>query len=236
MSDSLSLRAYSPAVCSHEHNFHQIVLPLLGVIEINVNGMDGVVGVGQAVIIQKGLEHSFYAQERSRFLVADLEKLPVNAHRYNSPFASISNSLQTYCHFVDVQLQRKIDTELEKSMVTLFKNLLTAQEFVPKIDNRISRVIAYIEENLGKECLIEELSSIANLSSSHFKTEFKRQTGRSSSEYLMVQRMEKARALLSHTDLPIQLIAQQVGYTSQSAFSRRFSTYFGQSPRRFKSH
>jgi AraC-like DNA-binding protein len=234
MPNSLSLRAYSPAICSHEHDFHQIVLPLQGVIEINVNGVDGVVGVGQTVIVQKGIEHSFQAVERSRFLVADLDDLPENARLYASPFASISSSMQTYCSFVDIQLQHEINTELEKSMLTLFKQLLTTQEFVPKIDNRISRVLAYIENNIGEECSLEKLSSKANLSTSHFKAEFKRQMGKSSGEYLMVQRMEKARALLTHTDIPIQLIAEQVGYTSQSAFSRRFSSYFGEPPIRFK--
>ncbi len=43
--------------------------------------------------------------------------------------------------------------------------------------------------------------------------------------------MEKAKALLTHTDLPVQLIAERVGYTDLSAFSRRFSIHFGLSPR-----
>ncbi|WP_350629915.1 helix-turn-helix domain-containing protein, partial [Pseudoalteromonas sp. Q36-MNA-CIBAN-0048] len=47
------------------------------------------------------------------------------------------------------------------------------------------------------------------------------------------KRMQKAKALLTHTDLPIQIIAEQVGYNDLSAFSRRFSLYFGLSPRLF---
>lgn len=233
MPDSLSLRAYTPAICSHEHDFHQIVLPLHGVIEISVNGVHGIVGVGQTVIIQRGVEHSFKAQEQSRFLVADLSELPNNACLLGSPFASISGAMQSYCNFTDAQLQHQINTDLEQGIVSLFEKLLLAQEFSPKIDNRISRVLAYIENNLSEECSLEDLASKANLSTSHFKVEFKKQTGKSAGEYLMEQRMENARALLNHTDYPVQIIAERVGY-SPSAFSRRFSTYFGEPPSRFK--
>lgn len=235
MVDSLSIRAYTPTVRSHEHRFHQIVLPLRGVIEIRVDGNEGVVGVGQAVIIKKGLSHSFKAESKSRFLVADLDELPGNAHLHGTPFATISRALQSFCQFVDVQLQHETNPDLEQSMVGLFKQLLNAQKFLPKIDNRMSRVLAHIEDHLGTVCSLEELASIANLSKSQFKVAFKAQTGRSSGEYLMVRRMEKARALLTHSDLPVALIAEKVGYTNQSAFSRRFSSYFGEPPRQLRS-
>ena len=235
MSDSLSIRAYTPAVSSHKHDFHQMVLPLHGVIEISVDGVFGLVGVGQAVIIQRGVKHSFLAQKQARFLVADLYDLPSNACTLESPFASISGAMQSYCNFIDVQLQHQINTDLEESMVYLFKQLLLAQEFSPKIDNRISRVLAYIESNLDNECSLEDLASVSNLSVSHFKVEFKNQTGKTAGEFLMMQRMEKARALLNHTDYPIQIVSERVGYSSLSAFSRRFSEYFGKSPSKFKS-
>ena len=43
MPDCLSIRAYTPVVRAHKHEFHQMVLPLQGVIEINLNAVDGVV-------------------------------------------------------------------------------------------------------------------------------------------------------------------------------------------------
>ena len=234
MPDSLSLRAYTSTVCSHEHDFHQIVLPLKGFIEVRINGNDGIVGVGQAVIIQRGVQHSFLAQEQSRFLVADVSELPDNAYSLTSPFASISAAMQSYCDFIDTQLQYQTNTDLEKGMLSLFRHLLLDQEFSPKVSNRISRVLAYIRSNLNEGCALEQLASIANLSSSHFKAEFKKQTGTPPGEYLIGQRMEKARALLNNTDFPVQIIAERVGYSSLSAFSRRFSAYFGEPPSKYK--
>jgi AraC-like DNA-binding protein len=46
--------------------------------------------------------------------------------------------------------------------------------------------------------------------------------------------MEKARALLANTDMPINIVAENTGYADQSAFSRRFQSYHGISPREYK--
>ncbi|MCT7655312.1 helix-turn-helix transcriptional regulator [Oceanimonas sp. NS1] len=52
-------------------------------------------------------------------------------------------------------------------------------------------------------------------------------------QYVTQKRMDKARALIQHTDYSIQLVAELVGYTDLSAFSRRFSQHFGMTPTRF---
>ena len=102
MSNNLSIRAYTPAICSHEHNFHQIVFPLHGGMEIS---------------------HGFKAKEQSRFLVADIDELPDHAKSLNWPFAAISESMGSYCNFVEVQLQHQINKDLEGSMFALFRCL-----------------------------------------------------------------------------------------------------------------
>lgn len=49
-------------------------------------------------------------------------------------------------------------------------------------------------------------------------------------QYITHVRMEKAKALLAHTDYPVQLVAKKVGYTDVSSFSRRFTAHFGLPP------
>ncbi len=200
--------------------------------DISVNGRDAVIGAGQIVIIRKGVSHSFKANEPSRFLVADTDRLPDNANAVQSPFAAISESMRAYCRFIEVQLQHPVNPHVNDSVTTLFGQLLADQDFVPKINLRITRVLDFIENNLAAKCSLDDLASAANLSKSHFKTEFKKQTGQSTGQYLMMRRMEKARALLTRTDLPIGIVAERVGYTSPSAFTRRYSSYFGKPPKR----
>ncbi|NMV11914.1 helix-turn-helix transcriptional regulator, partial [Vibrio parahaemolyticus] len=101
------------------------------------------------------------------------------------------------------------------------------------IDSRIRAVQSLISEQLEQSLTITVLANAAYLSPTQFKKLFKDNLSISVHKYITLQRMEKAKALLTHTDLPVQLIAERVGYSDISAFSRRFSKHFGVSPREF---
>jgi AraC-like DNA-binding protein len=53
-------------------------------------------------------------------------------------------------------------------------------------------------------------------------------------EYLMQVRMEKSRELLLKTDVPIYMVAKEVGYADQLAFSRIFRKKHGLSPEQYR--
>ena len=234
MRESLSIRAYNPAIETHSHHFHQIVVPLRGAIEISLNEFDGAVAVGHCVIIQKDVNHSFRAKEQARFLVADLRELPESARSVDCPFATISNAFKSFCLFADIQLSSQTNAALEDSMIDVFKQLLSLQDFMPNIDRRISRALEHIENDLGTNHNLSNLASISALSISRFKVLFVKHTGKTLGQYLLMLRMERARALLANTDMPINIVAENTGYTDQSAFARRFQKYHGISPGKYK--
>jgi AraC-like DNA-binding protein len=80
---------------------------------------------------------------------------------------------------------------------------------------------------------IKRLAESAFLSETQFKKLFKQHTGMTVMKYVTKLRMEKALALLTHTDYPLQIIGEKVGYKEPSTFSRKFSQYFGLSPTKF---
>jgi AraC-like DNA-binding protein len=90
--------------------------------------------------------------------------------------------------------------------------------------------VEYVLENITENLTIDVLARVACLSQTQFKKVFKEQLGLSVSKHVTKERMEKAKALLMHTDYPTQMIAELVGYADLSAFSRRFSQYYGLSP------
>jgi AraC-like DNA-binding protein len=234
MRESLSIRAYKPAVETHSHHFHQIVVPLRGSIEISLNEFDGSIAVGHCVIIQKNVDHSFKANKQARFLVADLYELPESAKSVECPFATVSNAFKSFCLFADIQLSSQINAVLEDGMVAVFKQLLSLQDFLPNIDRRISRALEHIDDDISTNHTLNSLASISSLSVSQFKVLFVKHTGKPLSQYLLMLRMEKARALLANTDMPINLVSEHTGYTDQSAFTRRFQSYHGISPSEYK--
>lgn len=239
MSAQLSIRSYTLTLRAHAHDYCQLVLPLHGALEISLETyraqtLTDRVALGRCVIIPAGAVHSFSAAEQSRFLVANLNQLPNSMLNLPTPFVSISSPLLAFCQFVEYQLQHQHNPQLNADIGTLFLSLLEQESFQAQYDARISRVLEYLQHNLNQTPALPALSAIACLSLSQYKALFKQQIGLSTHQYLLKLRMDKARALLAHTDYPVNIIAEQVGYQDLSAFSRRFSRYFGQSPRHFR--
>ena len=233
MTVRLSIRSYTLTMQAHSHEYHQVVLPLHGSIDIQVSNFHGLVGPGQCVLIKSDQRHSFRSDEQASFVVVDSDELPDNLQSLAKPSFYISPPLISFCVFAEKQLQHQINAEIEHKMGELFSQLLLAQDFQLQLDERIARVVNYLNLNLGQTPLLSELASLACLSLSQYKTLFKQEMGKSTGRYLLDLRMEKARALLAHSDFPVGIIAEKVGYLDASAFSRRFSNYFGQSPRSF---
>lgn len=61
----------------------------------------------------------------------------------------------------------------------------------------------------------------------------RRETGKSFSEIVLEQRMERAAALLTGTDLSIEDIAVMLGYSNNSNFYKAFRAYYHVSPREY---
>lgn len=233
MQNLLSIRSYSTKPTSHSHHFDQLVLPLRGVINIRVGSFNGKVAPGECVIVKAEEEHLFTAESEARFVVADMHNLPSNLSSSQCTVFAINTSLISYLNFIENQLEHQINAPLEVAMFETFFLLLSEQPLLPKLDKRIGAAISYIEQNIEEPLQIKHLAKIAFLSETQFKKLFKQQTNTTVMGYVTRLRMEKAQALLMHTDYPLQIIGEKVGYKEISAFSRKFSQYFGFSPTKF---
>jgi AraC-like DNA-binding protein len=233
ITNQLSIRSYTNEVSSHSHHYHQLVLPLNGSIDIKVDSYAGLVSLGDCVIIKAGQEHQFRAAQKARFLVADMLELPDNIINCATEKIAISAPLLAYIQFIAAQLEHQVNDALESSTFELFFQLVAQQSCLSRIDLRIERVIELITSDLSTSHTICELAAIACLSTTQYKKIFKQSLGQTTQSYISQCRMEKSKALLSHTDLPIHLVAETVGYINPSAFSRKFKAYFGCCPTQF---
>lgn len=234
MKNRLSIRSYSTKPVCHSHPFHQLVLPLRGVINISVDRFNGKVAPGECVVVKANEEHLFTADVEARFVVVDVDRLPTHITSSQCIVFGINASLKNYLTFIEHQLENTVNPQLEKSMFELFSLILAQQPLLPKVDNRIGTALLFVENNIDKPLCIKYLAQSACLSETQFKKNFKQQTGMTVMKYVTKLRMEKAQALLTHTDYPLHLIGEKVGYQELSTFSRKFSQYYGLSPTKFK--
>lgn len=109
-----------------------------------------------------------------------------------------------------------------KNMMYLYQNAYRHAEKMKKT-NQMAQVEDYIgahfcENDFSISHLAEEFGiSMANLSK-----QFKKHKGMNLSQYISEMQMEKAKELLSATDLPISQIANMVGQQDVSNFIRKF--------------
>lgn len=77
---------------------------------------------------------------------------------------------------------------------------------------------------------VRRLARVSGVSEAHFARAFRAAFGVPPHRYLLTRRIERAKALLRDTDLPITEIAFETGWNSLGTFGRTFRDVTGESP------
>ncbi|UBF26827.1 AraC family transcriptional regulator [Kovacikia minuta CCNUW1] len=97
-------------------------------------------------------------------------------------------------------------------------------------DQRFQGVLDYIHSYLDQPLNLAELAAIADLSQYHFCRSFKQSFGMAPYQYVLQQRMKKAKELLQQRKYTVAEISSLVGCTDQSRFAKHFKRQFGVTP------
>jgi AraC-like DNA-binding protein len=102
------------------------------------------------------------------------------------------------------------------------------------LDPQIGLALSAIHRDPGHDWTVEELARACSLSRSAFAARFVARVGKPPATYLAHVRLDAATDLLRDTSPPVTLIAENVGYTSEAAFSRAFKHRYGTPPARWR--
>jgi transcriptional regulator GlxA family with amidase domain len=94
--------------------------------------------------------------------------------------------------------------------------------------------VELFQEHLDGEVKLETLAEECRLSVSHFARSFRRSFGTSAHRYLILQRVEIAKGLLSETNSSLVEIAAQTGFSDQAALTRTFANVVGATPAKWR--
>lgn len=99
---------------------------------------------------------------------------------------------------------------------------------------RIHHIMNAILSRPEEEHSIEELAAQAGVTPTHFCRIFKKATGVSPHQYVMKARLNRAQHLLEQSEASMATIADSLGFTSQSHFTRAFRQFAGETPSDFR--
>ena len=99
---------------------------------------------------------------------------------------------------------------------------------------RLKRVLEYIDANVGRNIALSELAGVVDMSLYYFAVLFRQSTGLSPHQYVLKQRVKRAKELLRNPKLSVLDVSISVGFEQQNNFARAFRRVIGVSPTQFR--
>ena len=109
-----------------------------------------------------------------------------------------------------------------------------ASAFVRTSDEKLQKIIAFIENNYHRKINLNEIANLANMQSNAFCRYFKRKTNCSLFDFINKVRVGHACRLLLKGDLSVQEIRHLSGFHSTSNFIKQFRLKTGKTPKEYR--
>jgi AraC-like DNA-binding protein len=101
-------------------------------------------------------------------------------------------------------------------------------------DRRVARVIAWVQHNLAATLSNEAAARLVHVSPAAFSRFFRREVGKSFTQYINDVRCSEACLRLRGSDRTVAAIAHECGFDTLSHFNRQFRLRTGTTPRQFR--
>jgi AraC-like DNA-binding protein len=101
-------------------------------------------------------------------------------------------------------------------------------------DPYVERAIAAMTADPARAWTLSKLARVAGLSRAPLSRRFQAATGTSPLRWLRAHRLSRAERRLVETDMPLAVIADEVGYASEFAFAKAFKRRYGVAPGLFR--
>lgn len=214
----------------HRHDHVQLVLPVIGQLEIEVGGRGGRLDAARAAFVAPGADHVQAGDGANRFLVvdcspADLGEAAVERLR-RQVFLPISPAARRLIEFVDLSGRSMSSTTAWRCTPLLLEALLD----VPQAPSRLEVLTRRIEAEPGLDWSVAAMAQAAGVSASRLHALFRSELDQTPQQLLSTLRLRAVQEALASSTKPIAEVAFQAGYSDQSALTRAMRRATGMTP------
>lgn len=153
----------------------------------------------------------------------------------NQALASATNNIMRIAMDDNTQKDIMADFALKELLIRLMQTQARSmvERNLVKNKSRIGFVVDYIKRNLHQKLSIESIAKLAYVSKSNFFKMFKDELGTSPNDFILQERISKAKELLA-TQNSIKETAYQTGFSDTNYFTRVFKQLEGITPKSYQ--
>jgi AraC-like DNA-binding protein len=225
-------RTYSALIDTHDHPYAQLLLPVQGELFIETAEEDLTLDESRLVYLPPHCQHSFFAKSPNQFVVLDIPRALVQVEALATTRACIRQGMNERWRAVRNLIWEELRAD---STGAGLRHLAGYALSLLPAGGRV-RSQQYILDHYDQILSLEFLAQLEGYTVGYFCEWFKQRTGQTPHAYLQQVRLDKAKELLTHTDLPILGIAQAVGYEHAASLTRLFRQREGCSPQQYRQH
>ncbi len=228
MNKNVDILIFNECRGAHAHEYPQILVPLRDKMTIHADGEDFDVSSRDLCFIPAGTIHQ--CNYTGRLLAINMsDGLPDIRD-----CGILSYPMVIPMHGQVIQLVELIQTELKHNPESKSVRYLYSYLYSKLTENCAAPSIRYIGEHYDMPITVNQLAEMERYNVTYYNNWFKQQTGYSPSLYLRHIRIERAKELLSETELSVMEVAVMVGYSSNSTFTRAFHAITGMTPKVYR--
>ena len=234
----------------HTHPFTELFYVIDGKGEFNIQGQRFPVKANDFVIINPQVEHTELSSpdEPLEYIVLGINGLsfsnltPVSEGGHPFSFFNLRDEQKDILRYLNAMVQEATSQQMSYELVChnlleiLLIKILRHQHFDLEVGKQskatkdISFIKHYLETYYHESIQLEDLASMTHLSRFYISHSFKKEIGMSPMEYLIDIRIKESKILLRTTNYSISQVADIVGFTTPTYFSKQFRKSTGISP------
>lgn len=121
-------------------------------------------------------------------------------------------------------------------MVDMFRSYcrLVRRHSMGEYSPTVQKAIIFIDADLSANLTLSSIADALNISSGYLSAVFRKETGKTITEYIREKRVKHAIYLLETTHLQIQTIATHCGIVDLQYFSKIFKKHTGKTPKEYR--
>jgi AraC-like DNA-binding protein len=235
---SFAFRSYGTDHAPHSHDHVQMVLPLLGELEVEIEGHAKLVHRDSGILIVPGRRHDQEAIGLNRFLVVDCDLSLFNRQHLEQlarrPVLSVSNATRRLIEFIDLSVGHAVSYDSTVSTHALPLLLDALLDLPTRPNRRLTSLLRRIETSIEENWPVSRMALFCEVSESRLHALFQTELGTTPQLWLTETRLQHAQHYLRQTNVSIAEIALRTGYSDQTALTRAMRRRTGQTPGEFR--